>query len=169
MLSCEFIQWEGSWQHEETLFSGEDTMCCPGHSCALFRASSQTKPSWVKKWWRQGACTAVLLLACRLLHLLQRRYMCLFPLCLVHEEWTAIRWVRWWKIVVVCYCGSLGELDALSLFQQRGTGEPQQGALRSSPEEAKQELGQLGPRLTKLASRTARSTKLQQLSQGIAH
>ena len=129
---------EENWQHEETLFFWRRFyLLCWSFLCALQSLLSARNSLWVKARWKQGARTAVLFIACGLLHLLQRRYTCLFLLCLARKGWTAIRWAGWrwgvwWKTEVVCYCGSPRILGGRSLFQQRGTREPLQWALHSS-------------------------------------
>lgn len=168
MLSCEFIQWRGELAaRRDAIFWRRCHVLSWPFLCPL--QSLLSDQTFMGEEAMKAGSTHCCAPSCLWIAPLVAKAVLVLLLCLVHEEWTAIRWVGWWKIGVVCYCGSLGELDALSLFQQRGRGEPQQGALCSSPKDAKQEQGQLGPRLTKLASKTARSTKLWQFSQGIAY
>ena len=68
---------EENGRHEETLFFWRryHLLSWP-FLCPLQSLLSAQKSSRVKARWRQGACTAVLFVACRLLRLLQRWYTC---------------------------------------------------------------------------------------------
>lgn len=106
---------------------GEDTMSCPGRSCALFRAYTQPNDlhGWGREAGRERALLRSLLSAdCSICFRGGTRVCsrCALPIRskLQSDGWDEDGWCDgnpW-------LCGSPGELDGTSLFQQRGTRAP---------------------------------------------